>query len=121
MNEEKSDGTERKQPDKESKADAPGAEREKNDEIPENVTLPPASFTSLVILLSTNALGYMAELEKAETRKKRLLRMLARHTIDTIRVLDEKTKGNLERDEKDMIDHVLADLQLQYIKFSEGE
>ena len=113
MNDEKIDGTEQKE-------EIPKEEIPK-EEIPKDVTLPPASFTSLVMLLSTNALGYMAELEKEESGKKKILRQLARHTIDTIQVLDEKTKGNLDKDEKDMVDHVLADLQLQYIKYADAE
>ena len=87
--------------------------------IPEDVQLPPPSFSSLVVMLSTTALGYLAELENADPKKKRILTQLARHTIDSIQVLDDKTKGNLEKNEKELIDGVLADLRLQFIKFAE--
>ena len=81
--------------------------------------LPPANFASLVIMLSTTALGYLVEIEKADADKKKLLSLLARHTIDTIQVLDDKTKGNLEKDEKELIDRTIADLRLQFIKYSD--
>ncbi len=83
-----------------------------------DVKLPPASFTSLVMMLSTTALGYMEDIAKAETEKKNLLLQLARHTIDTIQVLDDKTKNNLEKDERELIDRVLAELRLQFIKYA---
>ncbi|MFQ6102967.1 MAG: DUF1844 domain-containing protein [Candidatus Glassbacteria bacterium] len=92
--------------------------KEKAEEIPEDVELPPPSFSSLVMMLSATALGYLAELEKADPKKKKILLQLARHTIDSIQVLDDKTKGNLEKNEKELIDGILADLRLQFIKFT---
>jgi hypothetical protein len=95
-----------------------GEEKKGGDELPEDIELPKASFSSLILMLSTTALGYLAEIEKAEPKKKSILTKLARHTVDTIQVLDEKTKGNLDRDEQELVNRVLTDLRLQCIRYS---
>jgi hypothetical protein len=89
------------------------------EDIPVDIELPPASFHSLVIMLATSALGYLSEIGKADPRQKKLLSKLARHTVDMIMVLDEKTKGNQTEDEKLLISRTLADLRLQFIKHAE--
>ncbi len=95
-----------------------GGDEQPADDLPEDFELPQASFTSLVMMLSTTALGYLSEVEKAEPRKKSILIKLARHTVDTIQVLDEKTRGNLEKDEQELVNRVLTDLRLQCIRYA---
>ena len=118
-----SNGENKKEADREEihaeETDVDEPKKVKEEDIPEDITLPPPSFSSLVMMLSTTALGYLAELEKADPKKKKILVQLARHTIDSIQVLDEKTKGNLEDNEKSLIDGILADLRLQFIKYAE--
>lgn len=103
------------------KADEPdrtGDDEKEEEGLPEDIELPQASFTSLIMMLSTTALGYLAEIEKAEPKKKAILVKLARHTVDMIQVIDEKTKGNLEKDEQELVNRVLTDLRLQCIKYA---
>lgn len=38
----------------------------------------------------------------------------AKHTIDMIRMLKDKTKGNLNSDEQNLLDQTLLNLQLNY-------
>ncbi|UCE62272.1 MAG: DUF1844 domain-containing protein [Phycisphaerales bacterium] len=40
----------------------------------------------------------------------------AKHQIDLLEVLDQKTKGNLTDDEKRMLDSVLYELRIQYVQ-----
>lgn len=40
----------------------------------------------------------------------------AKHYIDLLEVLDEKTKGNLTDDEKRMLDGVLYELRMQFVQ-----
>ncbi|RLB13579.1 MAG: DUF1844 domain-containing protein [Deltaproteobacteria bacterium] len=75
------------------------------------------SIITIIMMLSGSAIGYLkaaADKEKQDKKKENL--QLARFTIDLLAVLEEKTKGNLEEEEKKTLENVLADLRLQYIK-----
>jgi hypothetical protein len=81
--------------------------------------LPPASFAFLVLSLRTQAemqLGLMAfgEEEKPEPNLP-----LARHSIDMLGVLLEKTKGNLSLDEKRMLENSLTELRFRFVQVTE--
>ncbi len=41
---------------------------------------------------------------------------LAKQTIDLIGMLKEKTKGNLTPDEEKLIENILFDLRMRYVK-----
>jgi hypothetical protein len=41
---------------------------------------------------------------------------LAKQTIDILGMLQEKTKGNLTRDEETMLKNILYDLRILYVK-----
>ena len=41
---------------------------------------------------------------------------LAKQTIDLIALLKEKTKGNLTSDEENLMENMLYDLKLRYVK-----
>ncbi len=44
----------------------------------------------------------------------------AKHHIDLLDVLDEKTKGNLSKEEQRVLDTVLYELRMQYVQFAGG-
>jgi len=41
--------------------------------------------------------------------------MMAKHTIDTMRLLQEKTKGNLTDEERELVETSLYDLKMRYV------
>src|SRR5580693_7440990 len=65
--------------------------------------LPQASFMTLVQSLMTQALFYLGELAARGAEPSVNLDM-AKHQIDTLGVLEEKTKGNLTEDEQRLMD-----------------
>ena len=44
---------------------------------------------------------------------------MAKHTIDTIAMLKERTKGNLDEEEAKFIEAILTDLRWRYVKAAE--
>jgi hypothetical protein len=44
--------------------------------------------------------------------------LLARHTIDTLEMLQEKTRGNLSEEESTVFESLLDDLKMRYVKAS---
>jgi len=77
--------------------------------------LPEMSFASFIISLNTSALihlGLLPDLSGGQVEKQV---ELARQTIDLIGILKEKTKGNLAREEADLLDNVLFDLRIKFL------
>jgi hypothetical protein len=77
--------------------------------------LPPASFAALVQSLATQAAIFMADQRDPETGQSLRNLDLAKHNIDLLRVLEEKTKGNLTEDEKHLLETVLYELLMAYV------
>lgn len=78
--------------------------------------LPDVTFTSFFMALNTSVLYHLGELPDPVTGKKQKDMMMAKHTIDTMSLLQEKTKGNLTAEEKDFVETSLYDLKMRYVK-----
>ncbi len=78
--------------------------------------MPEVTFASFILSLNTTALFHMGELPHPETGEKIIDLELVKHTIDTIRMLRDKTKGNLDKDEEEMVANILYDLKIRYVK-----
>ena len=77
--------------------------------------MPEVTFTTLVMSLNTSALFHLGEISDPQTNEKNEDLVLAKHTIDTLRLLEEKTNGNLSSEEQDLLKHALYDLQMRYV------
>lgn len=80
--------------------------------------LPEVNFSTLIMSLSSSALLHMGEIPDPQTGRKTMDLTLAKHTIDTIGMLKDKTKGNLEDEEQRFLDIMLADLRWRFVKAS---
>ncbi len=78
--------------------------------------LPEIDFNSFIFSLSTSALIQLGEIEDPFTKKSAKNLPLARQTIDLIGMLKEKTKGNLTAQEERVIESILYDLRIRYVK-----
>lgn len=81
----------------------------------EAASLPPASFSVLVSTLATQALASMGQAPDPLEGKPVVRLALARHYIDTLGVLEEKTKGNLSSEEGAMLTGVLHELRMIFM------
>ncbi|MFA7383840.1 MAG: DUF1844 domain-containing protein [Desulfurivibrionaceae bacterium] len=81
-----------------------------------NCVLPEVTFTTLIMSLNSSALYHLGEIQNPETGQPGKDLALARHTISTLQLLKDKTKGNLIDKEEELLGHVLADLKLRYVK-----
>jgi hypothetical protein len=95
-------------------AEATGADRRAEREAAR--ALPPADFATLVLSLGSSAVAYLGE-EPAGDDKKPLRNLpMAKHAIDLLSVLEEKTRGNLSSEEKQILESLLFDLRLRYVE-----
>jgi Domain of unknown function (DUF1844) len=80
--------------------------------------MPAVTFASLVLSLNTSALYHMGELPHPETGQKVVDLELAKHTIDTLMLLAEKTTRNLDPDENELLTRILYELKIRFVKLS---
>jgi hypothetical protein len=80
--------------------------------------LPPASFETLVSTMVTQALFAMGAIPDPRTGQRMQHLDLARHHIDMLTVLEEKTKGNLSEEETNLLGGALYELRTRYIQMS---
>jgi len=85
----------------------------------EGTPLPEVNFNSLIFSLSSSALINLGEIADPHTGQTHKDLALAKHSIDTIAMLQDKTKGNLNAEDQRFLDTILADLRWRYVKIAE--
>jgi len=87
---------------------------ERLEPLPGGDGTPAIDFVTFVLSLSSTALIQLGEMEGPEGTAADLA--MARHTIEMLQILDEKTDGNLSGEEERVLHHVLDDLRALYLK-----
>lgn len=82
----------------------------------EGKELEPLDFSTFILSLSTSVLMNLGLVENPVTGKTEKEPAVARQTIELITLLKEKTKGNLSDEESKLMDNVLHELRLWYVK-----
>ena len=93
-------------------------EEQKAQKSAQRPPLPPPSFTLLVISLVTQIRICFGDIEDPGSGKKTLDLDVAKHNIDMLEMLDEKTRGNLTEQEKQLLDSVLYEVRMRYVQLS---
>lgn len=78
----------------------------------------PASFISLIMSLASNAAASLGMMPHPVTGETGVDLKTAKHWIDVLGMLEKKTAGNLDPQEDQMLEGLLADLRMQYVSFS---
>jgi len=73
-------------------------------------------FTGFILTLNTSALIHLGEIPDPHTRKRMHDIHAAKHTIEILELLEEKTRGNLTSEEKTLLEDVIYELRLKYMK-----
>lgn len=82
--------------------------------------MPPANFEFLVLSIAMQAQMALGLFTTEEQQVPRDLNV-ARHVIDLLAVLQEKTKGNLTMEEQRTLDNTLTELRFRYLQAVEDE
>ena len=103
-------------PDK-KKAAAPDHDQARSQYQAQGSSAPPLppDFASFIVSLSHAALYHLGQVPDPVSGETSKDLGMARHTIDTIAMLQQKTKGNLDIEEKQLIDNVLTELRLAFV------
>jgi hypothetical protein len=81
--------------------------------------LPPPTFTFLVLSLRAQAEMQLGLMRFSEEEKPEPDLPLARHTIDLMGVLLEKTRGNLALEEQRLLENSLTELRFRFLQVSD--
>jgi hypothetical protein len=96
----------------------PKAETTAEPPPPARGQIPPASFELLVLSLAMQA---QMELGLGEPHEGHVPNLdIARHTIDLLSILQQKTRGNLTLDEQRLLENTLTELRYRYVQALES-
>ena len=77
--------------------------------------IPPASFATLVSMLATQAMVALGQIADPQSGQPVKRLPLAQHFIDSLSVLEEKTRGNLTPVESGMLTNILYELRMCFV------
>ena len=82
--------------------------------------LPPPTFEFLVFSLKTQAEMRLGLLKLGEEQEDAPDLAAARHAIDLLAMIHEKTRSNLSMDEQRLIENSLTELRFRFVQVSES-
>jgi len=82
--------------------------------------MPPADFTTLMNSLLIQVMFCLGKLGAPDGSAPEINLDLAKHHIDLMEVLEEKTKGNLTNDESKKLSLALHEARMQYVQAAGG-
>ena len=82
----------------------------------EDAPLPEINFAGFIFSLSTTAMYHFGDFPDPVTKEAKRNLAAAKQTIDILSILKTKTEGNLDENEKQLLDGVLYELRMRFVK-----
>ena len=92
------------------------AQKQEEQEEDAHGPLPEGNFAALISMLTTQALFALGLLQIKGQKERKPDLELARYNIDMLETLEEKTKGNLTKEEQAVLANTLSELRMGYVK-----
>ncbi|TWU50770.1 hypothetical protein Poly51_40630 [Rubripirellula tenax] len=81
---------------------------------------PPATFEALLSMLFTQSMAMLGQIPDPATGQPTVNKPYAKHFIDVLEMLGEKTKGNLSDQEKKMHSEALHAMRMAYVSVKQS-
>ena len=95
------------------------AEKEKEQEEKQSRgPLPEGNFAALISMLTTQTLFALGLLQVKDQEKKEPDLEMAKYNIDILETIQEKTKGNLTKEEETVLANTLNELRMGYVRIA---
>jgi hypothetical protein len=78
-------------------------------------------FSAFILSLNASSLIHMGEIPDPESRSRSVNIPAAKHTIEILEIIKDKTTGNLDEDEDKLLDDILYNLRLKFLQHSKAE
>lgn len=105
----KSRGAKKPEDAKKGKEKKPESEKPQTDELK-------MDFSNFVLSLNASAIMHLGDIPDPNTKERNVNLPAARHTVDILEILQDKTKGNLTDEEQKLIDEALYSLRMRYVQ-----
>ena len=92
------------------------AQKQEEQEEDAHGPLPEGNFAALISMLTTQALFALGLLQIKGQKERKPDLELARYNIDMLETLEQKTKGNLTKEEQAVLANTLSELRMGYVK-----
>jgi hypothetical protein len=83
---------------------------------PEGASLPAIDFSTFIMSLNASALVHLGIIDDPVSGKKTKNLPLGKQTVDMLKMLQEKTRGNLTEEEDKLLQGILYDLKIAYVR-----
>lgn len=87
-------------------------------DAPRKEALPKVDFSSFILSIYSSGLVQLGKVEDPSTGKMNQNLGMAKHTIDMMAMLEEKTRGNLNTDEENLMKALLSEIRLAFVEAS---
>lgn len=104
------------QKEKEMLAAQEDAQKQEQEEEEAHGPLPEGNLAALISTLTTQSLFALGLLQIKGQKQRQPDLELARYNIDMLETLQEKTKGNLTKEEQAVLANTLSELRMGYVK-----
>jgi len=91
-------------------------------EAARDAAMPEIDFSTFILSLSTSALYHLGLVDDPQTGERGQPDLaLASQTIDTLAILQEKTRGNLDDEEDRLLDSLLYELRMRFVEVRQAQ
>lgn len=81
----------------------------------ESCSMPQVTFSTFVLSLASSALVQLGEVPNPESGETTQDLVMAKHSIDILTMLENKTRQCLEPDESRLLEGILYELRMKYV------
>lgn len=78
-------------------------------------------FSTFILSLNASSLIHLGEIHDPQLKEISVNLPAAKHTIEILEILKEKTVGNLDDNESKLLSDILYNLRLKFIQHSKGD
>ena len=87
----------------------------------DSAELPSVTFSSFITTLASSAMVSLGMAPDPASQAKSVNLDLARYSIDCLAVLEGKTSGNLDAEEKQLLESLLFELRTKFVEVSKAQ
>ncbi|SBW03723.1 conserved hypothetical protein [uncultured delta proteobacterium] len=77
--------------------------------------MPKVTFTTFILSIASSGLVQLGEVPDPDTGATRENLLMAKHTIDVLSMLRDKTKASIDEEESKLLEGLLYELRMKYV------
>ncbi len=77
-------------------------------------------FSAFILSLNASSLIHLGEIPDPQSRERTVNVPAAKHTIEILEILLDKTKGNLDEEEGNLLNDIIYNLRMKYLQHTKS-